>query len=88
MSLEQNEIEPVCKNDNLERIFFNQIKKDFNKLIEEFSEEKKSALFLRDIEGFDYANIGKILNLPIGTVKALIHRGREVIYKKLRRRYD
>jgi RNA polymerase sigma-70 factor, ECF subfamily len=39
-------------------------------------EEFRAAVVLKDIEGLDYAQIAEILDVPIGTVKSRIHRGR------------
>ncbi len=36
----------------------------------------KSAVVLRDIEGFEYEQIAKILRCPLGTVKSRVNRGR------------
>lgn len=36
----------------------------------------KSAVILRDIEGFEYEQIAKILRCPLGTVKSRVNRGR------------
>src|SRR5437764_1202055 len=38
--------------------------------------EQRAALLLRDVEGFDYAEIAHITAVEIGTVKSRIHRGR------------
>lgn len=42
-------------------------------------------LVLREIEELEYQDIGKILNLPAGTVKSRIFRGREELRKRLNR---
>lgn len=42
-------------------------------------EEFRVAVVLKDIEDMDYATIGEILNVPIGTVKSRIHRGRMML---------
>lgn len=39
-------------------------------------EEYRVAVVLKDIEGMDYATIAEILDVPVGTVKSRIHRGR------------
>lgn len=36
----------------------------------------KSAVVLRDIEGFEYEQIARILRCPLGTVKSRVNRGR------------
>lgn len=40
-------------------------------------EEYRSAVVLRDVEGYSYEEIAKILNCPIGTVRSRINRARE-----------
>lgn len=43
----------------------------------------RSAIILRYMEDLSLKEIGEILNLPIGTVKTRIHRGREALRKRL-----
>lgn len=45
--------------------------------INSLDEHFKEVIMLRDIQDFDYEEITKILNLPLGTVKSRINRGRE-----------
>ncbi|MGE3182059.1 MAG: sigma-70 family RNA polymerase sigma factor [Phycisphaerae bacterium] len=47
--------------------------------LEQVDADFRAAVVLRDIEGLDYATIGSILELPVGTVKSRIHRGRLLI---------
>jgi len=58
------------------------------KLIEEainqLPEKYKRVIILRHNEDRDYADIARILKLPIGTVKAHIFRARELLKKYLR----
>ena len=38
--------------------------------------EHRAVLVLREIDGCDYATIAEILDLPVGTVRSRLHRGR------------
>ncbi len=40
-------------------------------------------IILSDLEDFTYEEIGKILNIPIGTVRSRLHRAREILKLKL-----
>jgi RNA polymerase sigma-70 factor (ECF subfamily) len=44
----------------------------------------RSVLIMRHVEGLSYEEISETLDLPLGTVKARIHRGRELLQQKLR----
>lgn len=44
----------------------------------------RSVIVLRFLDDLSLAEIGEILDLPLGTVKTRIHRGRELLRKKLR----
>ena len=51
--------------------------------------EHRSVLVLRDVEGLSYEEIGEITEMPLGSVKGRIHRGREELIDLLRRNtYD
>jgi RNA polymerase sigma-70 factor (ECF subfamily) len=45
--------------------------------------EQRTALLLRDIEGFPYEEIAVITSVEIGTVKSRIHRGRLAVRNAL-----
>ncbi len=44
--------------------------------LERLPEELRTALVLRDLQGLSYTEIAEALELPEGTVKSRIHRGR------------
>lgn len=44
----------------------------------------RSIIMLRYLEEFSLREISEILDIPLGTVKTRIHRGREALRKKLR----
>jgi RNA polymerase sigma-70 factor (ECF subfamily) len=46
--------------------------------------EFRAAVILKDIEEMDYAAIAEVLDVPIGTVKSRIHRGRLMLRDLLR----
>jgi len=45
----------------------------------------KTVILLCDIEGFTYEEISKITDIPIGTVRSRLHRGRKMLREKLRK---
>lgn len=49
----------------------------------ELPEEFRAAVVLRDVGDLDYAEIAEVLELPIGTVKSRIARGRRLLIEKL-----
>ena len=46
-------------------------------------EEFREAVLLRDLNGFSYEEISKIINCPVGTVKSRVNRGRIRLQKNL-----
>lgn len=56
---------------------------EIRKALEGLPDDFRSPLLLREIDGLSYDEIGEILNLPAGTVKSRIFRGREELKKKL-----
>jgi RNA polymerase sigma-70 factor (ECF subfamily) len=52
--------------------------------INSMSVDFRVAILLCDVEGFTYEEISKILNVPIGTVRSRLHRGRKELKEKLR----
>jgi RNA polymerase sigma-70 factor (ECF subfamily) len=51
--------------------------------LESLSENFRIAVLLADVEGFSYAEIAEILDIPIGTVMSRLHRGRKALQKAL-----
>ena len=52
--------------------------------IGELNEDYRSAIVLRDIQGFSYEEISNILDCSLGTVKSRINRGRIMLRDKLK----
>ncbi len=51
------------------------------------SPELREAVILRDLQDMDYKDIAKVLNVPEGTVKSRINRGRTELARVLQRSY-
>jgi RNA polymerase sigma-70 factor (ECF subfamily) len=41
-------------------------------------------LVLRDVHGLEYREVAELLGRPLGTVKAMVHRGRNAVRLRLR----
>lgn len=52
--------------------------------IQNLPEEFREAVLLRDLNGFSYEEIAKIINCPVGTVKSRVNRGRIRLQRSLR----
>ena len=51
--------------------------------MDELDDDHRAVVVLKDIEGFDYREIGGILEIPLGTVKSRIHRARMALRDRL-----
>jgi len=58
-------------------------RKFVHEAIQTLPEKQQVILSLRDIQGFSYEEISKILNISPGTVDSRIHRARKKLRKKL-----
>ncbi|HYK71783.1 MAG TPA: RNA polymerase sigma factor SigW [Pseudoneobacillus sp.] len=61
-----------------------ELEETIQKEILKLPDKYRSVIVLKYIEELSLIEIGEILNLPIGTVKTRIHRGREALRKQLR----
>jgi len=55
--------------------------------LEEIDEVYRSVIIMREIEQFTYSEIANALQLPVGTVKVHLHRGRRALRAAIRERY-
>ena len=46
-------------------------------------EDYRTAMVLREIEGFSYEQISAVLGVPVGTVRSRLHRGRSELRERL-----
>ena len=53
--------------------------------LEKLSPLYRPIVVLRDVEGFTYEEIAETTELPLGTVKSRLHKGRAILQKMLER---
>ena len=51
--------------------------------VDELPNEFREAVLMRDLQGMSYEEIGELLQIPPGTVRSRIHRGRLILQQKL-----
>lgn len=69
----------------LDRRVQNEIAVDqLNKFLDEIPENFRMAVVLRDFQELSYDEISKILEIPIGTIKSRINRGRIQLAEKMK----
>lgn len=56
---------------------------DLQEALDSLPDPFREAVWLRDIDEFSYAEIAKMLDVPIGTVMSRISRGRRLLYERL-----
>jgi RNA polymerase sigma-70 factor (ECF subfamily) len=56
---------------------------DLQAALDELPDAFRQAVWLRDVEEFSYAEIAKIVDVPIGTVMSRISRGRKMLHDRL-----
>jgi RNA polymerase sigma-70 factor (ECF subfamily) len=61
---------------------------DLKDALDELPEAFRQAVWLRDVEEFSYAEIARMLDVPIGTVMSRISRGRRLLFEKLSQSKD
>jgi RNA polymerase sigma-70 factor (ECF subfamily) len=54
--------------------------------LQKLSPELRETVILRDLEELEYREIAQVLNVPEGTVKSRLNRGRAELARVLRRR--
>lgn len=62
----------------------NLMEDDVKYAIDSLPIEYKEAILLSDVEELSYNDIAEITNVPIGTVKSRLNRGRKLLQKSLR----
>jgi RNA polymerase sigma-70 factor (ECF subfamily) len=70
-------------NDLQENLFRNLLDDDVTKAIAELPEEFRTVVILSDIEGLTYEEIADFVDIPLGTVRSRLHRGRKILRARL-----
>lgn len=64
-------------------IYRNLLNDDVAEALSKLKEKYRSVVVLCDLEGFSYEEISNMLDLPIGTVRSRLHRGRLLLKEHL-----
>lgn len=62
-----------------------ELREHLSAALAELDHEFRAVVVLKDIENMDYATISQVLDLPLGTVKSRLHRGRMALRERLTR---
>ena len=80
----RGQYDPVGEVDPEGRFFDSFLDDEITRAIEGLPAEYRSAVVLSDVHELRYAEIAQILNVPEGTVKSRLFRGRRLLQKQLR----
>ena len=59
------------------------VDEEVTRAIDDLPEEYRTAVVLSDLHGLRYAEVAAVLDIPEGTVKSRLFRGRRILQKKL-----
>lgn len=62
-----------------ERMYRDMLDDTVTKALEDLPEDFRSVVLLCDVEGFTYEEIANMLDVPIGTIRSRLHRGRNLL---------
>lgn len=64
-------------------VFANLMDEDVQRALDALPERNRMPILLFDVEGFTYAEIADMLNIPVGTVMSRLYRGRRMLKRAL-----
>jgi len=67
-----------------DKMFRDLIDDDISQALEELPEDFRTVVLLCDVEGFTYEEIANMLDVPIGTIRSRLHRGRNLLKAQLK----
>lgn len=88
-SVDLDTIEPFAllddkQEENPQSAFFDRIvDEEVLRAVDQLPEAFREAVMLSDVEGLTYEEIAKVLEVPVGTVKSRLYRGRRLLQGKL-----
>lgn len=65
------------------RMFRQLIDDDISNALEKLPEDFRTVVLLCDVESFTYEEISNMLDVPIGTIRSRLHRGRNLLKAEL-----
>ena len=75
--------ELVDPNDLEHKVFSNLLDDEVLTALNSLQDDYKTVVILCDLEGLSYEEIAEFLDVPIGTVRSRLHRGRKILEKTL-----
>ncbi|HET6527548.1 MAG TPA: sigma-70 family RNA polymerase sigma factor, partial [Balneolaceae bacterium] len=66
-----------------DKMFRDLIDDDITSALDKLPEDFRTVVLLCDIEGFTYEEIANMLDVPIGTIRSRLHRGRNLLKAEL-----
>lgn len=66
-----------------DKMFRDLIDDDISNALDELPEDFRTVVLLCDIEDFTYEEIANMLDVPIGTIRSRLHRGRNLLKSQL-----
>ncbi len=70
-------------NDLQEVLYGNLLDDDVSSAVADLPEDFRTVVILCDIEGLSYEEIAEFVDIPLGTVRSRLHRGRKLLREKL-----
>jgi len=74
----------VDGNDLQEKLFGKLMEDEVSEALLRLPDEYRMVVVLYDVEGFTYAEISEACEIPVGTVRSRLHRGRKILRDSLR----
>lgn len=69
--------------DPAQRFFDSFIDEEVLAAVDGLPDDFREAVVLSDLEGLSYGEVAEVLNVPLGTVKSRLYRGRRLLQKQL-----